>query len=126
MELSKIKPSERFIEILHPGTGEKIGIKVSLVSLKDERISNVRRKIQNKNLERETRRETITTEELENNSFHLVFNCMTSWDWYGDITFENTKPEFTEANVKKVFKELNWFQEQIEKALDDSKAFFPD
>lgn len=124
MDISSIKPAERLIEIVHPGTEEPLGIKVSLVSLSDERTAKVRRKIQDERIRLEMRRQFFKAEDIEENEDTLLFNAMTGWHWEGDVTFEGQKPDFNVANVKKVFKHFPWFKQQIMEAVGEEKAFF--
>lgn len=124
MDISSIKPAERIIEILHPGTGEKLGITVSVISLNDERLNQVRRRIQNKRIDLEKRGKTFKADDIEENEFELFVATMTGWSWEGDNTFNGEKPAFNERNVKAVLKELPWFKDQVREAIGDEKAFF--
>lgn len=123
MDLAEIKPSERIIEILHPSTGENLGITVSIISLNDERAATVRRRIQNKRIELERRGKTFKASDIEENEMELLMVAITGWDW-GENQFHKETPAFIEKNVKTVLKELPWFKKQIMEAIDDEKAFF--
>lgn len=123
MEISILKPVERIVDILHPGTGEPMNIKVGIVSLNDEKTKLVRRKIQNKRIDFEKRGKSFKADDLEDNEIELLINCITSWDW-SDNTFHDAVPEFNEKNVKQVLKELPWFKSQVVDAIGDEKAFF--
>lgn len=124
MEICDLKPVERMVEIKHPSTGEELGITVTLVSLNDPRMSTLKRRIRVQALERERRGKNINVDEVEKNELDLLVGALTGWSWKGDATFHNEKPAFNEENVKKVFKELPWFKEQIAEALGDEKGFF--
>lgn len=124
MDISNLKPVERIIEIVHPATGEKLGITVSVLSLNDERMAQIRRKIQNKRIELEKRNKTFKADDLEENELELLVAGITGWSWDGEITYHDEKPVFNEKNVKSVLKELPWFKDQIMEAIGDEKAFF--
>lgn len=124
MDLAEIKPVERVIDILHPSTGEKIGVSVAVLSINDERMAAVKRRIQNKRLELERRGKSFKADDLEENEMELLTTAITSWNWEGDIDFHGEKPTFNEKNVKSVLKELSWFKQQITEAVGDEKAFF--
>lgn len=124
MDISNLKPVERIVEILHPVTGEKLGITVSILSLNDERMAQIRRKIQNKRIELEKRNKTFKADDLEENELELLCASMTGWVWDGEADYHGEKPAFNEKNVKAVLKELPWFRQQITEAIGDEKAFF--
>ena len=105
MDIAKLKPAERVIEIIHPVTGENVGIRVTLVSLVDERLKAVRRRFQNKKIELEKRGKTFKADDLEENAVELLLNAITGLDWY-DADFNGEKSIFNEKNVKMVLEEL--------------------
>lgn len=126
MDISKIIPVEKFVEILHPATEEKLGVKVSLVSVNSEKVKTVKRAVANANLKRQMNNKNIKIDEFEENVTSLLVACITSWDWYGDTTFNGKKPELNEKNIKEVFAALPWFKEQLVNAINDEKSFFQD
>lgn len=124
MDLADIKPVERMIDILHPSTGEKIGVSVTVLSINDEKMAAAKRRIQNKKLELDRRGKTFKADDLEENEMELLTTAITGWNWEGDVDFHGEKPAFNEKNVKAVLKELTWFKQQIMEAVGDEKAFF--
>lgn len=130
MDLNTLKPTERFVEIEHPKTGLPIGIKVSIVSINDDRMKRVKRKIQDERIRLESRGKGFKSEEIEDNRLILCFTAMTGWEWGKnpstdeDVTFNGSKPEFNMKNVREVFSALPWFQTQVEEAISDEAAFF--
>lgn len=124
MDLANLKPVERMIDILHPSTGEKIGVSVTVLSINDEKMATAKRRIQNKKLELDRRGKTFKADDLEENEMELLTTAITGWNWEGDVDFHGEKPAFNEKNVKAVLKELTWFKQQIMEAVGDEKAFF--
>lgn len=124
MDLANLKPVERVIDILHPSTGEKIGVSVTVLSINDEKMAAAKRRIQNKKLELDRRGKTFKADDLEENEMELLTTAITGWNWEGDVDFHGEKPAFNEKNVKAVLKELTWFKQQIMEAVGDEKAFF--
>lgn len=124
MDLANIKPVERIIDIVHPSTGEKIGVSVTVLSINDEKMAAAKRRIQNKKLELDRRGKTFKADDLEENEMELLTTAITGWNWEGDVDFHGEKPAFNEKNVKAVLKELTWFKQQIMEAVGDEKAFF--
>lgn len=123
MDISTLIPNERVIEIKHPVTDEKVGIRVTLVSLDDEKTKQTRRRVINKRIEFEKKGKNFRADDIEENEMDLIISSMTGWEWY-DADFNGEKPVFNEANVKKVLDNLPWFKRQIAEAISDEKAFF--
>lgn len=142
MDIASLKPSERMVEITSPGDpDEKIGIRVSLLSISDPALKALRRKFEDKKLELERRGKNWKAEQLEANRKELAFAAMTGWDWYaqeevkddkGNIvvpareapTFKGKKPTFDRATVFQLFDELEWFLNFILKEAGEEQAFF--
>lgn len=125
MDISTLKPNDRIIEIKHPvNDSENIGIRVTIISLNDEKMKSVRRRFINKRLELEKKGKSFRADDIEDNELDLLVASITGWEWYGDVEFNGSKPEFTQANVRKVLTEFEWFKNQIAEAVGDDKAFF--
>lgn len=123
MDISTLVPNERIIEIKHPANDEKLGIRVTIVSLNDNKTKQIRRQFINKRLELEKKGKSFKADDIEENETDLLIASMTGWDWY-DAEFHGEKLDFNESNIKKVFRELPWFKDQISEAVSDEKAFF--
>lgn len=125
MDISKIQPIERTIEIKHPVNGANIGISVTLMSPDDERLKPVARAINDKALYLRQRNKAFTSAEIEENTMRLMVTTIISWNWHGkDVTFEGKKPDFTPENVRNVLNKLEWFRKQIDDELSETKSFF--
>jgi len=138
MDLSTLKPSERTIEILHPATDLPIGIRVTLLSLEDDRMKSIRRQITDNSLKAQAKGKSFKSDELERNQHMLMFTGTTGWEWYnptgeeGDDgydpdqmpSFQGEKPAYNQKNFLAIAKELYWFADQVQEAIGDTKAFF--
>lgn len=124
MDICEIKPVQREIDIVHPASGEPLGIKVTVLSLNDPKMSYLKRRIVNQRLELERRGKTFKADDIEENNVALLIAAMVDWKWEGDIDFQGEKPEFNEKNIKEVFKSLPWFKNQISEAVGDEESFF--
>lgn len=129
-DFATIKPaSEALVDILHPVTNEPTGMRVSIMSLKDDRMKSLRRQIQDRRLLLERKGKGFKSEDLEENGYEIAFRAMTGWDWGKDADgepnlFNGKVPEFSKPVVLEVFKALEWFYEQVMQAADDDKRFF--
>lgn len=124
MDLNELKPQERVVEILSPGTKQEIGIRVTLLHISDDRLVKLRRKFLDERYRLEAKGKTMKSEIYESNLNELAFTAMTGWEWYGDITMDGKKPDFTRPNVMQVFEKHPWFRDQIGEEVSDSEAFF--
>lgn len=125
MDLKDLQPSTREVEIKHPGTGENVGVRVSLVSINDPSLAKIKRSIQDERIRLERKGKSFKASDLEENGLNIAFASMKSWDWYGDgVMFNGEKPEFNRKNVFEVFKSIPWFKDQIDLEMGDDSSFF--
>ena len=113
MDICEIKPVEREIEIVHPKSGEPLGIKVTVLSLNDPKMASLKRRIINQRLDLERRGKTFKADDIEENNVSLLIAAMVDWKWEGESSFMGEKPEFNEKNIKAVFE-----------AVGDEESFF--
>lgn len=138
MDISGLKPGERTIEILHPATGAAIGIRVTIVSLDDDRLRQIKREITDNRMRLEQRGKPVKSEELEANTQRLLFAATKGWEWYnptgkkGDAgfdeaeaaTFNGEVPAYNQKNFIAVITVLPWFANQLSEAIGETQAFF--
>lgn len=130
MDIAKRKPTERTIEIFDPAIEDfKTGIKVTLMSLADDRMKTIKRQIQDTRLRLEQKNKSFKAEEIDANRNNLAFKAMIAWEWGKDSNgepalFNGEVPEFTQRNIMAVFEEAPWFRDQIEIAISEEKDFF--
>lgn len=124
MDIDNIAPEIRTIEIVHPGTREKLGIAVDICSIDDPRMKTLRRNIQNKAIQLQQRGKSFTAEEVEENQINIAAAMIVGWNWYGDATMNGQKPEYSAKNVRAILTEKRWFLKQVAEAIDDQNSFF--
>lgn len=124
MDLSTIKPSEIMVDIVHPKTHEKLGITVTVVSLNDDKMKKLKRKIADENYRLQSRGKTMKSSDVEDNVIALTSEAMTGWIWEGDANWKGEKPQFNPKTVKEVLNELPWFLEQVSVAISEERDFF--
>lgn len=137
MDISKIQPTENILHILHPKTGERLGITISLMSIADDRMKKIKRQLQDKRLQLEKRGKNFTATQIEENSNVLLFAAMTGWSWgvptdekdkpiegKEAATFKGENPAFKQEKVFEVFNELEWFRDQVDEKVGDGASFF--
>jgi hypothetical protein len=137
-DLATIKTTDRTIEMIHPASGERVGVRVNIVSIDDERLMKVKREITDRRLYLEARGKSFKSEDIEQNKNNILFAAMTGWEWYNptgkeddegfdpdaQAVFNGTIPDFTKRNVVDVFKVIPWFSDQINEGIGETKSFF--
>jgi transglutaminase-like putative cysteine protease len=137
-DISEIKPIDRKIEIKHPGTKQPIGIRLTVLSMEDDRLKRLKRRIIDEGLHRNARGKHFKAEEIEDNRYALLFGASLDWEWYNPTGEEGDKdydadampdfhggiPEFNRKNFVAVCDELSWFADQVDEAVGDDDAFF--
>jgi len=139
VDLATIKPNDRIIEITNPGTGENLGVRVTVMSYDDDRLKKTRRQLTDKRFADDQKRKPLRSEQVEENGNILLFSAMTGWEWYnptgdeGDADYDadatpefagDPNPAFNRRNVFTVFDALPWFRAQVDTAVADEEAFF--
>lgn len=140
MDISGIKPTAQFLEILNPdGSGRKVGIRLELVSIDDDRLKAARRHIQDRQMHLSQRGKTFTPEQIEKNAIDLQAKTITGWTWYnptgeeGDDGYDpsqranfkgNDNPPCTYETVREVLTEVRWFASQVSDMITDTERFF--
>lgn len=120
-DLSTIKAAERGIDITHPGTGDEVGLRIILLPDNHPQVRAASRKSLNDRLYAKGK---VTAEKMEASRIDMLVASVGGWQWSGDLTFHGEKPEFNDANLRKVLKELSWISEQIDAGLGDRAEFF--
>lgn len=121
MDLSSIKAENRAFEIRNPKTDEPIGLIITLIPESDAKVQAVQRKFLNDRIQR---RKPPTAEQIESSQLAKVIAGIEKWEWTGEANFHGEKPEFNEANARKLFKELPWIRKQVDEEIGDDAAFF--
>lgn len=138
MDISKLKPLERTIEILNPETDTPLGIRVRLMSIEDDRLKKLKRTFTDAKLKLDSKNKALKSEEIERNANVLLFTASLGWEWYnptgkeGDHGYDvdampNWKgevPEYNQRNFIEVLVEFPQFANQISGEIDETKAFF--
>jgi hypothetical protein len=121
MDISSITAAERTVDIKHPATGEPLGLKITVLPESDAKVQTARRKWLDERLQRGKK---VTAAKVEAGQLLLIESAVSGWSWESELTFHGEKPEFTDANLRKVLKELSWVKTQLDEELGDEAAFF--
>jgi hypothetical protein len=123
MDLSTVTATNKVVEILHPATEERIGLRITLLPPTDKKV----KKVQRANLDRQlkARKGKMTAAQIEASNFDVLVASVDEWEWYGeDVNFEGDKPDCTEENVRRVLDKVSWIRSQVREAFDEEEGFF--
>lgn len=130
MNLAEIKTVSYTHDVTHPKTGKKVGIKLEVISLNDDGMIAVKRKIGDKLLAKNQRSKLITTAESDANLRELIGRSIIGWEWGVDedgeqAVWNDEGPlEYSAANVIKVLTALPWLQQQVNEVIESEANFF--
>lgn len=122
-DISTIQAKLKTLEIVHPASEEKIGLRIVV---RPDSHPDVK-KAQRKNLDAQlgSRKSKLSAAQVDRNTMALLVAAVDSWEWYGeDTNFEGQKPDCTPENVESVFKKAPWIKDQVREEFDDSQGFF--
>ena len=106
------------VDIVHPVTGDPLGIKVTVAGMDSDLYRKAQRKILNKRLN--DKKFKTRAEELENESIDLLAHCTMSWE---GVEEDGVVVPFTVDNAKKVYRTYPWMKEQVDVAIGDRGNF---
>lgn len=121
-DISSISPGTNVVEIVHPHTGDPIGLKITLRSQHSAEVQAVNRRITNDRLR--TRSKNITAEKLEAAGIEVLTAAIVKWEWEGDASFGGEKLECNPQNIRRVMREAPWIKAQVDDAFGNEAAFF--
>lgn len=138
MDIANIKPIERTMEIVNPGTGAPLGVRVSIMSIDDDRLKRIKREITDERLKLDQKGKAPKSDDIERNGERLLFAATTGWEWYNPTgkeggkdydkdampSFNGEVPDYNPKNFYDIIRSLPWFADQIRDEIDETKAFF--
>lgn len=125
MDIAKIKPVNRKIEILHPGDESEIGLSVTLLSMSDPKLAKLKRNIQDERFALERKGKSFKSDDVETNMNRLAFASIVDWKWSKNAQLHDDKsPELNQKNAYELFRVAPWARDQINAEVGDDAAFF--
>ena len=112
------------IEILHPGTGEPLGMKFHVVGQDSKPFIKARRKVVSARMGKRaiSRKDP---EKLERDGLETLACCVVSWSTGGEpgIKLDGEVLDCNPENVMKVFERFPFIREQVDEVVGDRAAF---
>lgn len=141
MNLADLKPVARTFEIMKPGKVKKpIGIRVTAVSIEDDKLKRLKRQIANERQRLDARGKYFKADELEANQDEMLFQTITGWEWYGQEEikdadgkviqeaielpdYNGSQLTFNRANFNTMIAH-SWFKDQLMIEVTETEDFF--
>lgn len=126
-DLSTIKAEDRSVNLLHPKTGDELGLVFHLRSPYDDEVQRVKREWQNHRLAPKRRNKAITVEELEAFQDKLIIAAVKGWTWEDEeLSLNSERPESSPHVLKSWLKDnsLKWIREFLVDETEDLASFF--
>lgn len=128
MDIAVIKPvSEGLpVEILHPATGEPLGVSVKVRSAEEKIVKDVARAYIDKQQKLKLRGKDLTVDDYQMWRIKTLQAVIINWTWAKDTSWNGKKPDPDLDILTELVENATWFAEQIEDVAKDSTAFFID
>jgi hypothetical protein len=128
VDIAVIKPvSEGLpVEILHPATGEPLGVSVKVRSAEEKIVKDVARAYIDKQQKLKLRGKDLTVDDYQMWRIKTLQAVIINWTWAKDTSWNGKKPDPDLDILTELVENATWFAEQIEDVAKDSTAFFID
>jgi hypothetical protein len=111
------------LDIMHPSTGENLGITITLLGKDSDEFQRVSRAQSKRRIEK-TRRgmrgPVVTQEEVDQDGIELLAACTTGWT---GVVMSGKEVPFSRSEAEKLYREFPWMREQIDVAIGDRSNF---
>ena len=124
MDISSLYSETTTLEIMHPKTGEPLGITVELYSMDSDAVKSVQRKWQNRTLK--AKGEGFTASDIDAQAIETMCAAIATWDWADGLEWQGETPNDSYAFKKRVLSSSagGFILRQIDKAMADETRFF--
>ncbi len=125
MDLNTIRTIDREVNLVHPETGEELGLVFQIHAPDCDEVKSVTRKWQDKRLLPKNRNKAIRSEELENVTDNRIKAAVFGWKWTDkELTIAGEQPEYSKQELHKMLKENSFIREFLSDECEDLIAFF--
>lgn len=129
VSIKDIASHNKPLEMVHPGTGEPIGLTVELLAPDNPVIKTLLRRLTDMRKHKAQRNQIATAVDDERASMEVCAAAVVDWTWTKDKEgeyigdWEGEQPDFNRKTLSEMLA-LDWFREQIDRDLSDQKSFF--
>jgi len=108
------------IEIVHPGTGEPLGVTITVAGPDSDQAKKADRAMINRRLKAQ-KTKMLTAEELQAEALRKLAACVLSWE---GMVSDGKPLECITENAVLAFERAPWLAEQVAEAAGNRAAFF--
>jgi hypothetical protein len=128
MDLSNIASHNSKLEILHPGTGEPVGLTLEILPPDHSDIKTEMRRLIDMRRHKQQRNQPATAADDERASIALCIRAVVGWEWTKDAAgalgdWNGERPEFNRTVLADMMAR-DWLRIQVDRHLNDDKAFY--
>lgn len=123
-DIAQIKPHNRRVPLLHPGTLEELGLAFFLKSPHHPDVKAAEREWQNARLKK--RNLDITVEAFEAARVKVLTAHVEGWEWdpETDTTLNGERPDFSRGACMKLIRENDWIREFLDQETGNATRFY--
>lgn len=123
-DLASVQSHTKRLDILHPGTGEEIGLRVELLPPDDPKIKAAIRRLADMRRHKAQRNQIASAADDERASFEVCRVAVVGWEWTKeDASWNGDQPAFS-ATVLSEMLERDWFRLQVDREMAVDQGFF--
>lgn len=126
-DIANIKAEDRDVNLLHPKTGDELGLVFHLRSPYDDEVQKVQREWQNMRLHPKRRNKAITAEELDALQEKRIIAAVKGWTWADpELSLRGERPEYSAQVLKSWLRDdsLKWIRDFLVDETEDLASFF--
>jgi len=123
LDLATLRTQRAQMEILHPKTGEAVGLRLELLPPDSPEIKAKVRTLRDAVMHKARRNVPVSSADTERNSVELCSVAVVGWEWHGEGTWNGEKPSFNRATLAEMLA-VDWLRQQVDDYLGDQKNFF--
>ena len=109
------------LDVLHPTTGEKLGIAITLAGADSPTYVQAQRAMVNRRIR--ARGKQVTAEQVEDDAVDLIASCVLGWS---GVLVDGKALECTKANAKELLARFPWIKEQCSEFMGERANFLRD
>lgn len=124
MDFSKITSTNVKLDLLHPGTGEALGLQFEVLPPDHADIKQQMRRLVDLRRQKERRNQVATAADDERASVELCTAAVVGWEWTNEAgNWNGERPPFNKATLSEMLA-IDWLRLQVDRQLADDKDFF--
>jgi len=129
VSINAIVSHNKPLSLIHPGSGEPIGLTFELLAPDNPAIKNKLRNLLDMRRHKAQRNQIATAADDERASIEVCKVAVVGWEWEKDSNgnyigdWNGEQPEFSQSVLSEMLA-IDWLRVQVDRELADEKGFF--